>query len=307
MIKINFAALIKIHYPMKKNIFTCLCILMLCSSVSAATHISRDSCWIYGGNTGLNLNQVSLSNWASGGENAIGFDILLNYSADYKQNKHLWQNRLEMAYGLNRTETNGSKKTNDKMYFSSTYGYEMTKSLYLSALLNFNTQFAKGYDYKTDPRTYISRFMSPGYLTTGLGITWNPKAWFTATFSAISWRGTFVDSKILSAEGAFGVDPDKHLYSEMGGNLKVEMKYEFLKNMSIYSRVDLFSNYLENPQNVDVRWDVQLNMTVNKWFSANITTNMIYDDNTKIVQKDGSKGPRLQFKESLGIGFQVTF
>lgn len=292
---------------MKKNIFTGIYILIFCTSVSAATHINRDSSWIYGGNTGLNLNQVSLSNWASGGENAIGFDILLNYSADYKQNKHLWQNRLEMAYGLNRTETNGSKKTNDKMYFSSTYGYEMTKSLYLSALLNFNTQFAKGYDYKTDPRTYISRFMSPGYLTTGLGITWNPKSWLTATFSAISWRGTFVDSKILSAEGAFGVDPDKHLYSEMGGNLKVEMKYEFLKNMSIYSRVDLFSNYLEEPQNVDVRWDVQLNMTVNKWFSANITTNMIYDDNTKIVQKDGSKGPRLQFKESLGIGFQVTF
>lgn len=75
-------------------------------------------------------------------------------------------------------ESNGNKrneKTNDKLYFSSTYGYGMTKSLYLSALLNFNTQFAKGYDYKTEPRTYISRFMSPGYLTTGLGLTSNPK------------------------------------------------------------------------------------------------------------------------------------
>ena len=82
----------------------------------------------------------------------------------------MWQNRIEMAYGLNQTETSGTKKTNDKLYFSSTYGYGMTKSLYLSALLNFNTQFAKGYDYKTEPRTYISRFMSPGYLTTGPGI-----------------------------------------------------------------------------------------------------------------------------------------
>ena len=244
---------------------------------------------------------------ASGFENAVGFDVLLNYSADYKKNKHLWQNRIEMAYGLNQTETSGTKKTNDKLYFSSTYGYGMTKSLYLSALLNFNTQFAKGYDYKTEPRTYISRFMSPGYLTTGLGLTWNPKNWITATFSAISWRGTFVSSKILSDEGSFGVDPGEHLFSEMGGNLKVEVKYEFLKNMTIYSRVDLFSNYLEDPQNVDVRWDVQLNMNVNKWFSANISTNLIYDNDTKIVQKDGSKGPRLQFKESLGVGFQVTF
>ena len=258
-------------------------------TAAAAGHISRDSSWTYGGNGGLNLSQVSLSNWASGGENAVGFDVLLNYSADYKKNKHLWQNRIEMAYGLNQTETSGTKKTNDKLYFSSTYGYGMTKSLYLSALLNFNTQFAKGYDYKTEPRTYISRFMSPGYLTTGLGLTWNPKNWITATFSAISWRGTFVSSKILSDEGSFGVDPGEHLFSEMGGNLKVEVKYEFLKNMTIYSRVDLFSNYLEDPQNVDVRWDVQLNMTVNKWFSANISTNLIYDNDTKIVQKDGSK------------------
>lgn len=292
---------------MKRSLFLCIWLMTLPGMAVAANHFNRDSSWIYGGNTSLNLNQVSLSNWASGGENAVGFDVLLNYSADYKKNKHLWQNRLEMAYGLNQTESNGSKKTNDKLYFSSTYGYEMAKSLYLSALLNFNTQFAKGYDYKTEPRTYISRFMSPGYLTTGLGITWNPKAWVTATFSAVSWRGTFVDSRILSDQGAFGVEPGKHLFSEMGGNLKVEMKYEFLKNMTIYSRVDLFSNYEDKPQNVDVRWDVQLNMTVNKWFSANITTNMIYDDDTKILQKDGSKGPRLQFKESLGIGFQVTF
>lgn len=292
---------------MKSFIFLSTLILILSWNSVAATHMNRDSSWIYGGNSGLNLSQVSLSNWASGGENAIGFDALFNYSADYKHNKHLWQNRIEMAYGLNQTETNGTKKTNDKIYLSSTYGYEMTKNLYLSALLNFNTQFAKGYDYKTEPRTYISRFMSPGYLTTGLGITWNPKAWVTATLSAISWRGTFVDSKILSDEGAFGVEPGDHLFSEMGGNLKVEVKYEFLKNMTIYSRIDLFSNYLEDPQNVDIRWDLQLNMTVNKWFSANITTNMIYDNNTKIAQKDGSKGARLQFKESLGIGFQVTF
>ncbi|MDE7374732.1 MAG: DUF481 domain-containing protein, partial [Odoribacter sp.] len=111
----------------------------------------------------------------------------------------------------------------------------------------------------------------------------------------------------LSDQGAFGVEPGERLFSEMGGNLKVEIKYEFWKNMSIQSRVDLFSNYLDKPQNVDVKWDVQLNMTVNKWFSANITTNMIYDDDTKILQKNGKKVPCLQFKESLGIGFQVNF
>lgn len=292
---------------MGKFIFVFVLASVVCFSLRAEEQVKKDSNWMLSGMAALNLTQISLSNWSAGGEDAIGFDIHFAYSADYKKKKHLWQNRLEFAYGLNRTETDGSKKTNDKIYFSSTYGYELTKSLYFSSMVNFNSQFAKGYDYKTEPRTLISRFMSPGYVMGGLGLTWNPKPYFTATLSAISWRGTFVSSDVLSDEGAFGVDPGKHLYSEMGGNLKVEFNYEFLKNMTIYSRLDLFSNYQEKPQNVDVRWDVLLNMKVNKWFSANISTNMIYDDDTKITQKDGTKGPRLQFKETLGIGLQVNF
>ena len=83
--------------------------------------------------------------------------------------------------------------------------------------------------------------------------------------------------------------------------------FEFLKNMTVFSRLNLYSNYLKDPQNVDISWDVQLNMAINQWFSCNITTNMIYDNDTKILQKDGTKGPRLQFKEALAVGFQVTF
>ena len=291
----------------RSGIYTLGIIVLTGILVPAYAQPGTDTTWKRGGNIGINLSQVSLSQWAAGGDNAVGFNLHFNYFANYKKAKHLWNNRLELDYGLNKTKSDGTKKTNDKIYLSSTYGYEIAKNWYASGLMTFQTQFAKGYDYNIDPDVFISRFMSPGYLTTGLGLTWNPKNWITATFSAISWRGTFVSSKILSDEGSFGVDPGEHLFSEMGGNLKVEVKYEFLKNMTIYSRVDLFSNYLEDPQNVDVRWDVQLNMTVNKWFSANISTNLIYDNDTKIVQKDGSKGPRLQFKESLGVGFQVTF
>lgn len=266
-----------------------------------------DTTWKRGGNIAINLNQVSLSNWAAGGDNAVGFNLQFNYFANYKRARHLWNNNLEMDYGLNKTKADGTKKTNDKLYLSSVYGYELRKNLYLSGLLTFQTQFAKGYDYSTDPRTYISRFMSPGYLLVGGGLTWTPKTWFTATFTPATWRGTFVSSNILSDEGQFGVTPGKHLFSEFGANLRMEARYEFLKNMTIFSRLSFYSNYLKKPQNVDINWDVQLNMSINQWFAATITTNMIYDNDTKILQKDGTKGPRLQFKEVLGIGFKVTF
>lgn len=179
---------------------------------------------------------------------------MLNYDLVYRRERHLWQNRLELAYGLNNTSSNGMRKTNDKIYLSSVYGYRIARAWYASALLNFNTQFANGYDYNSDPRDYISRFMAPGYLMIGAGVTWMPKKWFTMTFTPATWRGTFVTSSRLSAEGAYGVDPGKRLLSEFGGNLKLEFNYEFLPNMTLYSRVDFYSNYLDKPQNVDVRW-----------------------------------------------------
>lgn len=291
----------------RKGIYTLFLVIVTGIILPAIAQPGMDTTWKRGGSLGINLNQVSLSNWAAGGDNAVGFNLQFNYFANYRKARHLWNNQLELDYGLNKTKSDGTKKTNDKIYLSSVYGYELVKNLYLSGLMTFQTQFAKGYDYSTDPRTYISRFMSPGYLLVGAGLTWTPKTWFTATLSPATWRGTFVNSDILSDEGQFGVTPGKHLFSEFGANLRMEARYEFLKNMTIFSRLSLYSNYLKKPQNVDVNWDVQLNMAINKWFTALVTTSMIYDDDTKILQKDGSKGAHLQFKEALGIGFQVTF
>ena len=236
---------------------TIIWIVSLCAVTSAAAQEISDTTWTGKGVAGLNLSQVSLSNWAAGGDGSVAFDVLLNYDLVYRRERHLWQNRLELAYGLNNTSSNGMRKTNDKIYLSSVYGYRIARAWYASALLNFNTQFANGYDYNSDPRDYISRFMAPGYLMIGAGVTWMPKKWFTMTFTPATWRGTFVTSSRLSAEGAYGVDPGKRLLSEFGGNLKLEFNYEFLPNMTLYSRVDFYSNYLDKPQNVDVLGRIQ--------------------------------------------------
>ena len=138
-------------------------------------------------------------------------------------------------------------------------------------------------------------------------ITWSPSKIFTASFTPASWRGTIVANRRLSDEGAFGVDKGKHLLSEFGANLKAEVNHEFLPNMKIYSRLELYANYLKDPQNIDVRWEVQLNMAINKWFSTTLSTNLLYDNDVKIAQEDGTAGPRVQFKEVLGVGFQINF
>ena len=276
--------------------------------VSAQTETAEGtSPWTREGNLGLKLTQVSLTNWAAGGDNSVAFDFQGAYQANYKKGKHLWNNRLELAYGLNRTGEDGTKKANDKIYLNSNYGYSIAKSWYASAFATFQTQFSPGYDYSISKDISVSEFMSPAYLTTGLGFTYEPNKIFTVVLSPASWRGTFVLNDRLSDEGAYGVDPGKHLLSSFGANLKGEVRYEFMKNMTVYSRLDLYSDYLHKPQNIDVNWEVQINMAINKWFSTTLTTNLVYDDDVKIAQKDGTKGPRVQFKEILGVGLQFNF
>nr|KHM45721.1 hypothetical protein PU94_11300 [Coprobacter secundus] len=287
-----------------RRLFTML-LSVITMAVCAET--KKDSVWITNGYAGLKLTQVSFTNWATGGDNAFAFDLQGTYQADYKHNKHIWQNRIELSYGLNKTKSEISKKTSDKIYLNSNYGYEIYKNLYLSALFNFQSQFTRGYDYGVNPDVYVSQFMAPGYLMTGIGFTWIPNKFFTAVLSPAAWRGTFVLNDRLSDEGAYGVKPGKKLLSEFGANLKLEGRYEFLKNMTLYSRLDLYSDYLRKPQNVDINWEVQINMVINKWFSTTLTTNMVYDDDVKITLSDGRKVKRVQFKELLGVGLQFNF
>jgi len=285
-----------------------LIFFILLSSFALSAQTPKDSAWTKEGKVGLKLSQASFSNWATGGDNAIAFDLQGMYRADYKHNKHLWMNRAELAFGMANTKSIGARKTSDKIFANSTYGYQVAKSLYISGFLNYLSQFANGYDYTTNPKTFVSQFMAPGYLSTGAGITWTPNKYFTAVFSPATWRGTFVINNTLSQDGAFGVKRGENLLSEFGGNLTLEGRYDILKNMNIYSRLNLFSNYLRKPQNIAVSWDVQLNMTINKWFSASLATNLVYDDNIFILESNGlNKSRRVQFKELLGVGLQYNF
>lgn len=264
--------------------------------------------WSYGGNASINLSQASFSNWSTGGDPSIAVNAAFDYEIDYKDAYNLWTNRLELAYGINRTSAEGTRKTNDKIYFSSNYGRILANKLYIGATVTFNTQFANGYDYKVSSTDYISTFMAPGYLSGGIGLTYTPTGWLTILVSPATYRATFVCDDKLSAAGSFGVTPGMRLLNEFGASVRVEAKTTLWEKLSVYSRLELYSNYLDKPQNIDVNWDVQLNYALTGWLTASLQVNMIYDDNILFGATETSPGvPRLQIKEVLGIGFQVSF
>lgn len=268
--------------------------------------------WKLGGSSSINFSQVSLSNWNAGGRSSASGTFLFNSFANYSKENISWENGLNLGYGLMKEKDNDAVKTDDKIDFSSKLGFKSKGKIYYTSLFNFRSQMTNGYKYP-DTDNAISRFMAPGYFTLSLGIDYKPNDKFSLFASPLTGKMTFVTDDRLSAAGAFGVDPGDKSRSEIGAFIKTQFKTEVVKNVTLETKLDLFSNYLDTPQNIDVYWDVLVNMKINSFMSANLITNLIYDHDIKIaVDNNGdgvidAVGPRIQFKELFGIGLNFKF
>lgn len=267
----------------------------------------KDSLWTTSGNTTLNFTQVSLSNWAAGGKSSMSGVVMLNWAANYKKDKLSWENTFDFRYGFLKEEDEKLRKSDDMIDISTKLGIEAGGNWHYAGLLNFKSQFANGYNYP-DTDNAISKFLAPGYLTLGLGMDYKTDG-FSALISPASGKFTFVTDDKLSDDGAFGVDPGDKVRSELGATVKFAYKTDVMKNVTLDTKLDLFSNYLNQPKNVDVDWKVQINMKVNDYLSANLITQLIYDNDVKIQGEDpaGFPAPAVQFMESFGVGLTVKF
>jgi len=270
--------------------------------------------WKYGGNFSVTFSQVSLTNWVAGGENSISGNASVLLTANYQKGKNKWDNTLDLGYGLTRQGGEDiTKKNEDKIDFSSQFGRKASKHWYYSALFGFKSQFDKGYNYP-DVDNVISDFLAPAYLLTSVGMDYRPSEKFTVLLSPITGRMTIVNVKELSDAGAFGVDPGKTTRTEMGGFVKVNYKDSFFEDkLGVRSRLELFSSYLDKPQNIDVNWEIAFDLKLGNYITARFQTIMIYDDDSKIGVDTNDDGEvdkqvaKLQIKELLGIGFSYKF
>ena len=260
--------------------------------------------WKTGGIFTLNVGQGSLSHWVGGGDKfSLSVISFLNVYAFYKKGKHIWDNNLDLGYGLVKTTSLGERKSDDRIDLLSKYGYEIAPKWYLGALFNFRTQFANGYTYakdnlNRDVKTLSSASFAPAYVLLSLGIDYRPVDYFSIFISPITERWVIVSNDSLSAAGAYGVDPGKKSSNELGAFLSAKFNKEIAKNIVYTSRLDLFSNYKRKPQNVDLYFTNVLAMKVNKYISANIALDLLYDDDA--VQ-------HLQVRQLLGIGMTAKF
>lgn len=309
---------------MKKQFLLALVLLMGMGAMAQEDEASATSNWTRKGNIGLNFSQVSFTNWAAGGQNALNWLGTFNYSINYAKDNFKWDNSLNFALGYSYYDFKRKPiKTDDLLELTSLAGWKASEHLNYSLEFAFRSQSAYGFNYTKDSTQYISKFLAPAYISLGAGAEWVPNEHFSINFAPVTGRLIIVNDDYLASIGAFGVndlgplDPNDTIVHakgdkvkfEFGARLAAKMKYTIVNNVDYESKLELFSNYLNHPERIDVDWQNLFVLKVNSWLNCNFSTHLIYDYDIPFNELDPVTGnqvidpdSKIQFKEVLSIG-----
>jgi len=296
---------------MNKIIYFIL-IIFIFVKYNSSSQDTTASNWTTIGSAGLNISNVSLVNWAGGGNPAVSLSGLFNYSANYQKDGLNFSANVDLGYGMTSVNDGPFRKSDDRIILVSKASYFAAQNLEYSFLADFRTQFNKGYKYDQKDINgvlfdeFISDFLSPGYLNLGLGMTYKPEEYLHIQLSPIANRLIIVLDDSLSAIGAYGVDIGKNIKSELGASLNIFFKKDVFENVNYQSRLNLFNPWADFPNSV-VTWENLISMKVNSWLSVNIAADLIYDDKISITRNDGTKGRDTQFRNVIAIGILFKF
>lgn len=286
----------------------------------------------FNGDIGVTLNQLAITHWAAGGESNGSGKITSNFTYQYNRKLFNYVVNGIFAYGMsNYTKDRRYEKSEDRCELSMTMTNNNNNNLSFTSIASLKTQFTNGYSYPNDS-VPISRFFAPAYLTLSAGYNYNVKDFLSVYISPVAGKMTFVTDQRLADLGSYGVEAGywnvydgdstwvkgKNLLSELGINILIKYKQEFRNNISVFSTLNLYNNYMDpnksNRWNIDVDWETGIKFTINKQISAIINIHLIYDDNIKFTITEVVDGVEvtkqssiLQFKESLGISFLYKF
>ena len=251
--------------------------------------------WIPTAATGFNINQISLSNWTSGGDNAISWTLSGTLGLKYFTNEWGFRNNLNLAYG--KTKLGGASFiTNDNDFYLETV---------LSRKLNWavdpfisntiRTPLSIGYNYKVNPIVSIADFFDPGYLTQSIGFVYSKVTGFTTRL------GFAVQEVITTKYSAlYNIDPESHeaknFRIEAGLESVSTAEFTLADNLLYKGNLRLFTRY-KSMDVWDVRWDNAIIAKFNDFFNVNLTYLFIYEK---------AQSPTAQMKESLQLGFTYS-
>ncbi|MGM0634672.1 MAG: DUF3078 domain-containing protein [Bacteroidota bacterium] len=293
-------------------LFMLLFVSTLAYSQDEESEEKEEKPWKMGGEVSFLINQATFNeDWLGGGTSNYSANLQVNYDINHKKDRLTWDTKFLGDYGITKTKDQDfNRKTNDRLELNSVLGYKMAKDSKwsYSGMLNFRTQFAKGYEFSEDEegneiRTEETDFMSPAFLQFGFGALWKESDNFRVNLSPATGRVILADSRFTTTPGYedgdfFGLDQGKSARYEFGAAINAYGKFEIIENVTIENILNLYSNYIEDPQNVDIDYTLNLVLKVNDWIKTNFTFQGIYDDNA-------ATGWQVRQLLGVGIGFKI--
>jgi hypothetical protein len=260
------------------------------------TENTEKSVWTKGGTFTFLLNQSAFENWIAGGVSNVSGTVGVNYDFNYLKDIWSWDNKIIASFGITKIKDQDIQKSDDRLEWNSVLGKKAQGYWYYSAFLNFKTQFTDDLDSDTKGPT---KFLSPGYLQIGPGMLWKKSDNLKVNIAPATLKLIVVDKALTLPDNAyFGVEEGKSSRLEFGASIGAYYKFDLMKNISMENILNLYTNYLEDPQNVDLDYTMNLVMNINKYISTTLAYQTIYDDNA-------FEG--LQTRQVFGLGFNYNF
>lgn len=242
----------------------------------------------------LNGNQASYKNWSQGGVNSVSFLASTLFRVKYQSEKYSNTSRINLRFGQVDQDGIGIQKTEDLIRLSNKTDYFLHDSDWSAFFeLAFRTQFAEGFDDGTGD--LISDFMSPGYFTETLGISYQPVDYFSSQFG-LALKQTTVEADGL--DKFYGLGEDEDVRSEGGLSFSFDFEKELFKNFTYQTEFNSFTNLLIPIKSTDIIMSNIFTGKINNFMASSLELSFIYDDDFS---------SRLQIKQVISIGFNITF
>ena len=252
--------------------------------------------WAKVGTFSFLVNQSSFDNWIAGGVSNISGAIGVNYDFNYSKAKWSWDNKIIVAFGITKIKAQDIQKSNDRLEWNSVLGKKAKGIWNYSLFLNFKTQFTDDLNSETKGPT---RILSPGYLQVGPGMLWRKSNNLKVNMAVATSKLIVVDKELTLPDNAyFGVEEGSSVRYELGASIGAYYKFTLMENITMENILNMYSDYLEDPQNVDFDYTINIVMGINKYFSTNLAFQAIYDDNA-------FQG--LQTRQMIGLGINYSF
>ena len=289
--------------------------------LNAKKIIVKPQYWKYRSEASLIFSQAALSNWVKGGENSVSTALDVTGFADY-ENKALKVSSdhfIRLKLGFLKSGSDPVRKNLDLFETNSKLNHKAFGKFDFSAIMLFKTQVAPGSDYSVTPSQVVSKFLNPAVVTIGFGLDYKPNKTTSLNLSPLSYRVTFVTDTAIIDQTKYGIAKNRKSLHEPGASFMISNDYRPTKNLTITNRLQLFTNYIHNPQNVDIDWEMIAVANLNWFTDIRFNTHLIFDDDIKTVVLDSNKKPvlrpdgtekktaRAQLKELLGLSFVFRF